>query len=85
MQNKFYVIVSVPMIERDFELYIPINKKVGTVKNLIIKMITEQSEQTFLSENNTVLYEKSTGDRILEEVFVKDSGIQDGSQLILEG
>lgn len=83
MQNKFYIVVSVPLIERDFEFYIPINKKVGTIKNLLIKMITEQSEENFLSENSTVLYDKNTGERILEDTFVKDSVIKNGSRLIL--
>lgn len=83
MQNKFYVIVSVPMIEQDFDFCIPINKKVGTVKNLMIKMILEQSEEAFFNSGSMCLYDKNTGDRILEDFFVKDSVIQNGSKLIL--
>ena len=37
MKNKLLVIVYVPLIEKELDVYIPIVKKVGTVKNLIIK------------------------------------------------
>ena len=83
MQNKFYVIVSVPFIERDFDFYIPINKKVGTIKNLIIKMVIEESENAFFDDGCKSLYDKKSGERILEDIFVKDSIIQNGSKLLL--
>ena len=31
MKNKILVIVYVPLIEKEFDIYIPIVKKVGTV------------------------------------------------------
>ena len=39
MQNKILVIVYVPMIEKEFDIYIPTVKKIGTIKNLIIKIV----------------------------------------------
>ena len=39
MKNKILIIVYVPMIEEEYDIYIPVVKKVGTVKNLIIKII----------------------------------------------
>lgn len=83
MQNKFYVIVSVPFIERDFDFYIPMNKKVGTIKNLIIKMVMEESENAFFDDGSKCLYDKNSGERILEDIFVKDSVIENGSKLLL--
>lgn len=50
MKNKILVIVYVPLIEKEFDIYIPIAKKVGTVKNLIIKIIEESSEGTFVND-----------------------------------
>ncbi len=83
MNSKVFVVVSVPMIEKEFDLYIPITKKVGTVKDLIIKMVEEQSDFVFLNDGCKSLYDKVTGDRISEEEYVKDSKIKNGSKLIL--
>ena len=39
--NKILVKLSIPAIEKTYDLFIPINKKIGTVKNLIEKSLTE--------------------------------------------
>lgn len=83
MNNKLYVIVYVPLIEKEFDLYIPIVKKVGTVKNLIIKIVEDGSEGTFVNDNCKNLYDKLTGEKIDDQLFVKDSLIKNGSKLIL--
>ena len=83
MNGKVYIVVSVPMIEQNFDLYIPTTKKVGTIKNLILKMIEEESEQNFIADQTKSLYDKESGERINEEEYVKDSVIKNGSKLIL--
>ncbi len=83
MKNKVYIMVYVPIIEKEFDIYIPIVKKVGTVKNLIIKIVEEASEGTFINDNCKYLYDKFTGEKINDEEFVKNSIIKNGSKLIL--
>lgn len=83
MQNKILVIVYVPMIEKEFDIYIPAVKKVGTVKNLIIKIIEENSDGTFINDNCKNLYDKLSGEKINDQLFVKESIIKNGSKLIL--
>ena len=34
-KNKILIELYIPLIEKNYDLYIPINKKVGTVKKLI--------------------------------------------------
>ena len=41
--NKLLVSIEVPSIERNFDLFIPINKKMGTIKKYVIKSIHELS------------------------------------------
>lgn len=77
------VVIYVPLIEKEFDMYIPIVKKVGTVKNLIIKIVEEASEGTFVNDNCKSLYDKSTGEKIDDQMYVKDSSIKNGSKLIL--
>ena len=83
MKNKILVLVYVPMIEKEYNIYIPITKKVGTVKNLIIKVVEENSDGVFKNNNCRYLYDKNTGEKIEENVFIKNSIIKNGSKLIL--
>ena len=41
--NKFLVLVYVPLLEEEYNIYIPINKKVGTIKKIIIDSVAELS------------------------------------------
>lgn len=83
MTNKILVIVYVPLIEREYNIYIPIVKKVGTIKNLIIKIIEENSEGTFENDGCKYLYYKTTGEKIDDKQFVKFTNIKNGTKLIL--
>lgn len=83
MKNKVLVIVYVPSIERKFNVYIPCAKKVGTVKNLIIKIVEEMSDGTFVDDGCKNLFDKLTGEQIDNQQFVKFSNIKNGSKLVL--
>ena len=39
MNNKMLVVVYSPLVDKEFDVFIPINKKVGTIKNIIISSI----------------------------------------------
>ena len=77
MQGKIYVIVTIPMIEQEFDMYIP------TIKNLMIQIVEEQSDFNFVDDGCKRLYDKITGDEINDNEFVKFSKIKNGSRLIL--
>lgn len=83
MKNKILVVVYVPLIEKEFNIYIPNAKKVGTIKNLIIKIVEESSDGTFLNDGCKELYDKLTGEQIDDNQFVKYSNIKNGTKLIL--
>ncbi len=83
MKGKIYVVVSVPLIEQEFDMYIPETKKVGSVKNLIIQIVEEQSDYNFVDDGCKYLYDKITGEQINDNEFVRYSKIKNGSRLIL--
>ena len=35
MKNKILIELEIPLIEKKYDLFIPVNKKVGTIKSLI--------------------------------------------------
>ena len=81
--DKVLIVVYVPFIEEKYELYIPINKKIGTVKNLIIKSINEMSDN-ILDKNQVLrLYSNDTGDVLPNNIYVKDCNIVNGTTLVL--
>ena len=82
MKNKILVMVYVPMIEEEYDVYIPTIKKVGTIKNLIIKMV-EENNDAFVDDGCKYLYDKMTGEKIDEQQFIKYSLIKNGSKLVL--
>ena len=83
MNSKILVIVYIPMLEREYEIYVPTVKRVGTIKNLIIKVVEENSDGTFLNDGTKYLYDKITGEKIEDNLFVKYSNIKNGTKLVL--
>ena len=81
--NKVMVKVYVPLIEREFDIYIPINKKIGIIKKIIINTINEITELNLQERRPVKLYDKVTGLSFDNEIYVKDSSIRNGTQLIL--
>ncbi len=82
MNNKLLVSIEVPSIEQNFDLFIPINKKVGTVKKYIIQNITELSGN-ILPDESFSLCDVDTGLNYKNNVYVKDSGIKNGSRIMI--
>lgn len=82
MVNKLLISVEVPSIEQKFDLFIPINKKMGTIKEYIIKSIYELSGG-LLIEKNYLFFDIDTGVKYGNDVYVKDSGIKNGARIII--
>ncbi len=83
MNGKILVAVYVPLIEEEYDIYIPTVKKIGTIKNLIIKIVEENSNGTFKDDGCKSLYDKLTGERLDDQQFVRNSNIKNGTKLIL--
>lgn len=81
--NKFLVLVYVPLLEEEYDIYIPINKKVGTIKKIIIDSVAELSELSQDKLNNLKLYDKVTSNLYNNDILVKNSGIMNGTKLLL--
>lgn len=81
--NKLLVLVYVPRLEQEYDILIPINKKVGTIKQIIINSIYELSDGSLEQKGSFQLVDKETGRKYENDVYVKDSGILNGTKLIL--
>lgn len=82
-ENKLLVIVSVPILEEEYDIYIPINKKIGTIKKLLIEQISTLTEVDNNTLNNLKLYNKDSTNILHNNEIVKMSEIKNGSKLLL--
>ena len=80
--NKILIQLYIPLIEEEYDIFIPINKRIGTIKQLIEKNISEQSNGYVIKED-TNLYSKETGKVYDVQVIVKDTDLKNGSRVVL--
>ena len=77
MNNKILVTIYIPLLDESYDIFIPVNKKVGTIKNTVIESVKNLQNKKYLLMN------KNDCKVIDENIYVKNSGIQNGSKLIL--
>lgn len=83
MKNKILIELIVPDIEEVYNVYIPINKKIGNIILLLNKSITELSNNSYNGDNKTSLYNKQTGEKYAINTLVRETDIRFGTSLIL--
>lgn len=83
MNNKLLINIFVPNIEKDFDLFIPINKKVEIVKQLIINSVIELTYGIYKPSDKLELYVKSDGRKLENNVYIKETNISNGEKLVL--
>ena len=59
--NKVLITVYVPYLEKQYEVFIPISKRIHTIISLLAKAINELSADEFKVRPDYVLYNKKTG------------------------
>ena len=81
--NKILVELDIPLIEKSYDLYIPINKTVGTVKKLIEDALVEMTEGAYIIKQDTNFYSKETGQIYDVNHKVRETDLKNGSRIIL--
>ena len=83
MKNKVLVQISVPEINEEYDIYLPVNRTIGNVINLICHSIYELSNGAFNGTNKTFLYNSLTGEKYSSELLIRKTNIRNGTRLIL--
>ena len=81
--NKILIELYIPLIERNYDLYIPINKKIGTIKKLIEQGLVELTDKSYEIKEDTNFYSKETGKIYDVNETVRDTDLKNGSKIIL--
>lgn len=82
-KNKILIELEIPLIEKYYDLYIPINKTIGTIKNLIEKSLVELTENAYIPKEDSNFYSKETGEIYDVNKIVRQTNLQNGSRIIL--
>lgn len=82
MNNKILITVKVPMIEKEYDIYIPVSKNIKIVSELLVNTINELSEGHFPRKENVSLL-MSDGTVLKNTNIVKECGIKNGDIIVL--
>lgn len=81
--NKILLEIYIPSIEKEYDIFIPVSKRVGTIKELIENGIMELTDNSYIKLEDTNLYNKENGSIYDVNLKVIDTDLQNGSRLIL--
>lgn len=82
-KNKILIELYIPLIEKNYDLYIPINKKIGTIKKLIEEGLEDLTDDAYQIKEYTNLFSKETGKIYDVNQTVRETDLKNGSKIIL--
>lgn len=80
--NKVLVKIFFPRIDKWYEVWIPLNQKIYSVINQLLKGVNELNDDVFHTKNLPVLYNRQTGEYYDLNSLVKNTNIINGTELI---
>ncbi len=83
VKNKVLVELIVPDIDKKYNLFLPANKKIGTITSLIIKAINDTSGGNYELESTLCLYSRLSGTTYDANLILRQTNIRNGTVLIL--
>lgn len=82
-KNKILIRLYIPLVERSFDIYIPINKTIGTIKRQIENGLIEITDGSYEIRKDTNFYSKDTGEIYDINRTVRETDLKNGSKIIL--
>ncbi len=81
--NKILVKLYVPLIEIEHYVWLPINKKIYEIIDLLVKSINDLVGGYYVPSSTPLLYDKQTAKPYDINLDVKKNKIKNGSEIIL--
>ena len=83
MNKKILITINVPLLSKSYDIFIPINKKAGPLIKYCIDVINELSNNSLVDTDKLNLYDKDGCIVYDLNVYIKGSGIENGTEFIL--
>ena len=84
MKNKVLVTVKIPEIDESYDVYLPVNRKIGNIITLLINSIKDLNEIEFEDNCNLFLYSSITGEKYDIDKLLYNTDIRNGSIIYLK-
>lgn len=81
--NKILIKLYVPTIEAQYDVWIPLNKKIGNVVKLLIQAINELTNGYYRPRKMPILYDKLTAKEYDMNLTVKKANIINGTEIVI--
>lgn len=81
--EKVLVEIFVPVLDRSFDVFIPLRSPMYEVLELIKKAISEMSDGRFIANQNTTICHREDGSILNINLSVYELEIRNGSKLML--
>ena len=83
MENKVLVTINVPFLENNFDVYLPVNRKIYSVIKMLNVTLSNITGGAFSQRDNYALYNGETGSIYDVNLLVRDTDIRNGSTIIM--
>ena len=83
MKNKVLVEILIPTIEQKYDVYLPVNKKIGNIINLLCRAIEDFTNGMYVGDTTVSLYSSVSGNKYNVDELLRKTDIRNGSILIL--
>lgn len=83
LNTKVLVKIVIPVIEQSYDVYLPVNKKIGNITYLLIKSIHELSNNIYPINDIASLYNADTFEKYKSNDLLANTNIRNGSRLVL--
>ena len=82
MDFRVYVIVEMPILDRKYELLVPIDRRIHDLISVLVKAVPEL-KSNFYERRDPVLISKTNGTTYDLNAIIKNTDIKNGTRLLL--
>ncbi len=83
MKNKVLVEIYIPQLDEEFNIYLPLNKNIANIIELICKAVSEMKRIDQIDFNTFSLYNRESGLKYQPDKTIKETNIRNGFRLLL--
>ena len=82
MENKVLINLYVPFLEKKYEVFLPVNKKIGDIIYLLAKALNDITGGYYVYRKNERLYNRLNGAEYTLGEIIKHTNIRNGTELV---
>lgn len=81
--TKIQLKIIIPKLETEYNVFMPINKRIQNAINLIEEAVEDLSGGYYKIGKNTKMYNKDTGKELDYNLSIKELGLKNGDSVVL--